>query len=147
MKSVIVSDLDGTLADVDHRRHFVSEKPKDYRSFYESMVMDGVRYDVLERVEEAVEKHDSELIIVSARPDNYREKTEKWLTEHGIEYSALLMRKVGDHRPDVVIKEEIYNMHLKGRDIRLVFDDRPRVIRMWESFGLQVENCGDGVEF
>lgn len=145
--NAIICDLDGTLCDVDHRRHFVMGEKKDWRSFYESMVTDTLRIDVHEQVEGQIEKHAAKLILVSARPETYREKTVAWLAEHGIVYDALYMRPEGDSRPDTEIKSEIHDNHLNIYDIKAVFDDRPKVIRMWREKGLNVIDVGDGVEF
>ena len=50
------------------------------------------------------------------------------------------MRKSGDNRADDILKkEEIYHEHIEGKfNILTVFDDRPRVIRMWKKLGLMV---------
>jgi hypothetical protein len=62
---------------------------------------------------------------------------------------ALYMRKAGDYRSDDIVKEEIFNKYfgdVKDR-VLCVFDDRPRVIRMWRRIGIPVFDCGLGVEF
>lgn len=53
------------------------------------------------------------IVLVSGRPDDYRSATEKWLKEHCIPYKELYMRHSGDFRPDDIVKQEIYNNHLK----------------------------------
>lgn len=40
MKPVIIFDIDGTLADCEHRRYFLNETPPNWKSFNESMVTD-----------------------------------------------------------------------------------------------------------
>ena len=37
----VIIDIDGMLADCDHRRHFVTGPKQDWRSFNESMVTFG----------------------------------------------------------------------------------------------------------
>jgi hypothetical protein len=37
IKKVIICDLNGTLCNIDHRRHFVEEEPQDWKSFYEAI--------------------------------------------------------------------------------------------------------------
>lgn len=34
MSKAIIVDLDGTLANCEHRRHFLETKPKDWKSFH-----------------------------------------------------------------------------------------------------------------
>jgi len=57
------------------------------------------------------------------------------------------MRRSGDSRDDTIVKEQIYNTYLKDMNVTLVIDDRPKVIRMWESLGLEVLDVGNQVEF
>jgi hypothetical protein len=69
------------------------------------------------------------------------------MTSHG--YAGLYMRKAGDYRSDDIVKEEILDTQFKDKinNILCVFDDRPRVIRMWRRRGIPVFDCGLGVEF
>jgi hypothetical protein len=90
---------------------------------------------------------DHTIILVTGRPDDYREVTELWLKQHKIPYQQLYMRRAGDFRPDDIVKQEILDRHLKKEKIKLVIEDRPRVIRMWRRNGLEVDDVGDGVEF
>ena len=87
------------------------------------------------------------IILVSGRPGNYREATEKWLDKHGFEFDVLLMRRAGDKRPDTEVKKEIYDKCLKKYEIECVFDDRPRIINMWKEQGLKVFDVGNQIEF
>ena len=53
------------------------------------------------------------------------------------------MRKDGDNRSDDIVKYEIFNEYLRNLSgIFCVFDDRKRVIAMWEELGIKVLNCG-----
>lgn len=40
MKDIVIADLDGTIALIEHRRHFVRNGEHDWRSFYESCETD-----------------------------------------------------------------------------------------------------------
>jgi len=59
------------------------------------------------------------------------------------------MRKHGDYRPDDIVKKEMYDAFIKDQyNVLGVFDDRLKVVRMWEGLGLWVFNCNQGnVEF
>jgi hypothetical protein len=144
-KGIVICDIDGTIADIEHRRHYVQQDPKDWKGFFSEMDKDTVREDVkadIKRCEEA----GFDIVFVSARPEDYREVTEKWLMDN-MGYNFVLMRRSGDKRPDVQVKQEIYDKYLKHYNVVRVYDDRPSVIRMWEGNGLEVINCGDSVEF
>lgn len=145
---VVICDMDGTLADCSHRQHHLDGEKKDWRGFFSEMDKDLLRVDVYEQVKDAVMRSNAKLILVSARPDNYREVTEEWLYRNvAFRYDALIMRFANDKRPDTEVKEEIYEKLLKNLKIVKVFDDRPAVIRMWRSKGLDVVDVGNGEEF
>lgn len=150
----VLCDLDGTLADLEARRMYVKERPKNWKKFYEELPNDTLREDVLADVEATLAKARDEgkrtfFIILSARPENYRKVTEEWLLKHGVDdYSALIMRRAGDYREDSIVKRELLHRYFKDKSkIICVFDDRPRVIRMWEEEGLKVVDVGDGIDF
>ena len=165
-KPVVICDLDGTLCDIKHRLHFVKNLPegekKDWKSFFEGIKDDKLREDVNTKISQKVfsedEPEDVKIIFVSARPEEYREATIQWFDRVCNEkrhifdainpyHINLIMRETGDKRDDVEVKEEIYHKYLKHLNIIKVFDDRPRVIKMWREKGLDVEDCGNGVDF
>lgn len=146
---VVICDLDGTLCDIEHRLHFARSEPKDWKAFFAGIPDDKVRVDVFDKLL-ALEGQGNKIILVSARPDNYRGPTEAWLEKTFKGYdlaTALIMRTAGDKRPDTDVKNEIYEKYLKHLNIVKVFDDRPSVIRMWREKGLEVEDVGQGIEF
>ncbi len=149
---VVICDLDGTLCDIEHRLKYVqvSEgEKKDWKSFFRDIPNDTVRTDILDKLMD-FEQRGNKIIFVSARPDTYRRETEAWLEKVLGGYSlhtALIMRSSRDTRDDTEVKSDIYEKYLRHLSITKVFDDRPKVIRMWREKGLEVEDCGAGVEF
>lgn len=144
---VIICDIDGTVADLTHRLHFVKGKDKpDWNSFFAHMHLDTPKSEVLSQVARYARQEEATVIFVSARPENYRKETEEWITRH-FSKSKIIMRPANDTREDQIVKEEIYDKYLKDLNIVAVYDDRPRVIRMWKSKGLHVVDCGTGEEF
>ncbi len=133
--SCIICDLDGTLALFD--RDKVS--PYD-RDFLADEVNRAVRR-VLWRYEA---EGSYEIIILSGRKDSHREQTETWLARNGIPYKVLYMRHADDNRKDAVVKEELYNEHIKGKfNVVACFDDRLQVCRLWHRLGLPLFRVGD----
>lgn len=147
-EKVVICDLDGTIADITHRLQYVKEEPKDWKKFFSLIHNDELRRWVADQVEKTLNEHNAKLIYVSARPETYREESERWLELNWAPYYELLiMRGENDKREDSLIKAEIYEKYLRNLDIVAVFDDRPRVIRMWKEKGLNVVDCGSGIEF
>lgn len=150
MKSekVVVCDLDGTLCDIEHRRHFVQQEPKDWKGFFGAIEHDAVRTEVSDRLFQLAGEHSAKVVLVSARPETCRVDTEAWLEWVWQKpYDLLIMREAGDRRPDTEVKSEIFVKYLKNLYIVRVLDDRPSVIRMWREKGLEVEDMGTGEEF
>lgn len=146
-KEVIICDIDGTIASVEHRRGYLVGDRKDWKGFFSNMQYDPFRKEVWKQVLEEKKKHNASVVFVSGRPEDYRDVTSKWLQDN-TEYSGpLLMRSKGDSRDDTVVKKEIYERYLANTKVVKVFDDRPKVIRMWREIGLDVVDVGDGIEF
>lgn len=148
----ILCDIDGTIADIKHRLHFVNnedgtpKKKKDWKGFFGTMDRDEIRQEVVDYLNERSDP-DINLVFVTARPDDYRDVTEEWMEEQGLGGYPVIMRRSGDKRPDTEVKQEMYDKYFKHYDVVEVIDDRPSVIRMWRSNGLNVKDVGGGVEF
>jgi predicted kinase len=145
----IIFDIDGTLADVEHRRQHLSGAKPAWGKFFDEMKNDPPLADVCMLAEllgthyHVVETKTIKLFLFSGRPETHREDTETWLTVNVPAYfqsaEALLMRGAGDYRADTIVKREMYeNIKAQGFNVRLVVDDRPSVVEMWKSLGLTV---------
>lgn len=145
MKKAIIIDLDGTLANISHRRHFAeAEKGKrDWKSFYAGIGDDEVNIWCKNIIDLFNPTHD--IILVSGRPENYREITEQWLLWNDIKYRFLFMRPKNDQRDDTIIKKEIYEKYIKyAWNITFAVDDRDRIVDMWRSIGITCLQCARG---
>jgi predicted kinase len=148
MMDTIIFDIDGTLSDVEHRRHFLSGAKPAWGPFFDEMINDPPFRDVCLLAEllgdhPLVNQGAIRLFLFSGRPETHRKETEDWLLVHARSYfqkaEALLMRREGDYRADTIVKREMYeSIKAQGYDVRLVVDDRPSVVDMWKSLGLTV---------
>lgn len=171
---MIIFDLDGTLADCEHRRHFVDPeycmdylkgccdndkycevntgqyfKP-DWKAFYEACEDDKPILPVRD-ILWALNPYKNKIAIWSGRCESVRDKTIKWLIDHiflgnfiTMDQIELKMRPIGDNTPDDQLKERWYDLHNveHPRDnIEFVFDDRPKVVRMYRRRGIFVFDC------
>ena len=147
LKNIVVCDIDGTVADCEHRKHYLDGEKKDWGGFFSEMSKDEPRFEVYQEAMDTAVANNGELIFVSARPDNYRAVTEAWLKYYGMDHLHLIMRPAGTKAPDTEVKQKILDKYLKHYNIVKVFDDRPCVIRMWQENGLDVVDVGPGYEF
>lgn len=132
----IIVDIDGTIADCRHRRHFVTDGQHDWKSFYESMVMDKPIWPVVNLVAH-LWKENNTILVTTGRPEQYREHTTDWLEENGIAFHLLMMRDQNDYREDSIVKEEMLpELIAKYGPIDLAIDDRESVVAMWRRNGI-----------
>lgn len=148
-KDTIICDLDGTLANCEHRVHHVRDKPKNWDMFYAGIRKDEINVPVL-FVLDAFSNREPvpfEIIFCSGRPERCREDTEWWLQElcgFGRNDYTLLMRKDGDFREDYIVKQEILNEHIDKERVLFVLDDRQQVVDMWRRNGLTCFQVAEG---
>ena len=142
----LIFDVDGTLMDVEHRRHFVSGPSKDWDSFMDPKVMEGdsPNQPVVD-IALAMAAAGHEIVVVSARNERHREVTQKQLDALGLEPLHLFLRPDGDFRSDSEFKQEVLDS-LRANDFNpdLVFDDRNQVVDMWRRNGVPCFQVAEG---
>ena len=157
MSNAIICDLDGTLAECEHRVHHVQKvdgnglkKRPDWGAFYAGVRDDTVNGAVLSVLDRfmAYGNPRLEIIFCSGRPEQCREDTQWWLGNVAHLFwddYTLFMRPDGDFRADNIVKQEIYDTHIKGKyDVLFVMDDRQQVVDMWRRNGLTCFQVAEG---
>jgi len=145
MRLTVLFDIDGTLANVDHRRVFLTEGKPDWGTFNALMGNDIPNYPVVSLYIALWESEKYELILLSGRQEEHRELTERWLISNEIPFGRLLMRPAKDYRPDEIVKEDMLNKLLdEGHEILFTVDDRQKVVDMWRSKGIVCLQCDEG---
>jgi hypothetical protein len=140
----IIFDIDGTLADVSHRQHFLRRTPKDWAAFQAAAHLDPPHEPIV-RLARTLTLVGHRIVLCSGRGEQERPVTEEWLDRHAIAHHGIYMRTEGDYRDDAIIKAELYERILAdGFSPALVFDDRNRVVRLWRSLGLTCCQVADG---
>lgn len=124
----IIVDVDGTLA--------LNEGIRDYYDLTK-VDQDKPNEDIILLVTDLAKMFKT--IVVSGRDDSCYGATLEWLKRYQVPCDLLLMRKVGDSRPDTVVKQEIYHNAIEPKYHTVyVIDDRTKVVHMWRSLGLCV---------
>lgn len=133
LPEAIIVDIDGTLA------HFHNRSPYDWSRVGEDTLDEAVASIV------KIMYNHTHVIIMSGRDSICRDKTESWLAHNGIQYNALYMRPEGNTEKDSVIKERLYNNHIKGSyNVRFILDDRASVVETWRRLGLKCFQVAEG---
>jgi predicted kinase len=131
----IICDLDGTLSLMHGNR-----------TPYEAEKADTDKLNVpVSRILTDYRHQNVKIYLFSGRSDAGLEATKSWLDVNGIFYDKLVMRRDGDFRNDCILKEEMYDTHIKDQfNVRFVLDDRDMVVKKWRELGLLCLQVFDG---
>jgi hypothetical protein len=143
----IIFDLDGTLANIEHRLHFItkdvapingkSKRKPDWDSFHKACIHDQPIQPIIE-IFQALKSDQHHIEIWSGRSDAVRNETVNWLDNNHLYPNKLLMRMDGDYTPDHELKQMWLNQAAEaGMVPDLVFDDRSRLVEMWRRNGIR----------
>ncbi|MCR9203770.1 MAG: hypothetical protein NXH75_04270 [Halobacteriovoraceae bacterium] len=140
----IIVDIDGTLANVDHRLKFIHNSPKDWEAFHGSCEKDTPNDWCLDIIK-ALKVQGTSIVLLTGRGEEYREQTLSWLKNHNIPFDDLFMRGENDRRSDDLIKKEIYENKITPHyEISFVLEDRLSVVKMWREVGVTCLQCAWG---
>lgn len=122
----IIVDIDGTVALHTNRRPY--DAAKCSTDTPNKKIVDIVR-DYAAR--------GNHILFVSGREEKYKEVTQQWMYKNSIPFHQMWMRPTSDFREDSIVKQEIYDMRIRGKyNVDFVLDDRNRVVDMWRRNGL-----------
>jgi hypothetical protein len=142
-KDCYVFDIDGTLADLAHRRHYIETRPKRWKEFFRAAADDKAIEHIVD-----LARHLSKVnpvVFVSGRTENIRKETEDWLEREVGLRGPLYMRCTADFRPDYVVKAELLEELMRdGYEPIMAFDDRDQVVKMWREKGVPCAQVAEG---
>lgn len=133
---VAVVDVDGVLADVRHRLHHVTDRPKDWPAFFADAGDDGLLAEGEHAVRALAEVYD--VVYLSGRPERLRRVTEAWFDRHGLPEGPLMLRPFDDYRPSSVYKIDVLETLAQTRTVVVLVDDDPRVLAAARLAGFDV---------
>jgi FMN phosphatase YigB (HAD superfamily) len=141
MQKAILVDIDGTLADVEHRVHHVQSDTKNWKAFNDGMVHDELNLWCADLIR-AMNKEGYKIVFITGRGESYREE---WMNKNNIEFDKLYMRPKNDRREDFDVKKELYEKEIKNiYKVLFVVEDRASVVKMWREIGLVCLQCDWG---
>jgi len=124
--SIVVFDIDGVVADVRHRVHFVEQRPQDWGRFFAGAAKDPLSEVGADWARKAAAEHD--LVWLTGRPEWLRPVTARWLDQHDLPAGPLLMRGNGDYRPARDYKLAELRKLATREQIVVFVDDDPMVV-------------------
>ena len=136
----VIADLDGTLCDVSEILHLVEGEGegRDFHAFHAASA-DCPSVEAVVNAVHAAKGTGRGILIVTGREFIWRDLTLDWLARHGIPYDELVMRIVGDYRPDDVVKAEMLtDLEERGWTVTEAWEDRDDIADLWASRGIKV---------
>ena len=147
---LVIFDIDGTLADCEHRLHHIRSKPRRFDRFERDIPHDTVILAVANIYRRLVADPSVTVLLLTGRNESARYETEKWFVDNDlVGYDRLFMKPSGkSFMPDTEQKENVLDqvIHLYGQAPDAVFEDRARVVKMWKKRGVFVINVDQGDE-
>jgi len=147
----VVFDLDGTIANTNHRNHHLEGSEKNWTEFFAECKDDLAVYPMISMIATLLRVPHCRVEIWTARNDSTKSETLSWLARHGIRASrspsptyfdssdavTLRMRPSGDTADDTELKRAwLDEARAQKRTPTLIFEDRQRVVNMWREEGI-----------
>ncbi len=138
MKTAVIFDMDGTLADVSSIRHYLTKYDegkrrviKHFDNFHDESVNVPPHSHVVNAAQIA-HMLGHEVLVVTARKHMWRNHTAWWLAMHDVPSDMLMMRGDEDNRKDYEVKRDMLDTLRKAYDIIHAWDDNPSIIKLWQ---------------
>lgn len=144
MSKVIVFDIDGTLANIEHRRQFVASKPKNWKAFTAGIPNDTPHEEIV-FLAKTFHELGNRVVLCSGRGEESREVTVKQMEDFGVRFEKLFMRQLKDYRRDDLVKVELLaQIREEFGEPFLWFDDRQQVVDAIRGQGVKVCQVAPG---
>lgn len=133
----VLVDVDGVIADGNHRQHYLSDGRRDWNGFFSAADADSP----IPGSRALLESFSRDLVVVllTARPDRLRQLTLDWLAGNGYRWDLLVMRGRGDARlssPDFK-RAGVKAIRDHGFEPQLAFDDDQRNVDVFRAEGIE----------
>ncbi len=147
MEKIAIFDLDGTLADTQHRSHYLQSKPKNWPAFNAECVNDTI-ISATRDVLVALSNLGYTIWVWTGRSDEYRAVTQEFIRDNGLysHVSKLKMRPESSSIADTELKLQWFHEldTITQHSIKMVFEDRTRMVKMWRNLGVQTYQVAEG---
>ena len=134
MSKIVLCDIDGTIANNDHRQHYLKGK-KDWDGFFSELINDEPIFPIINKV---IEEHNAgkNIIFLTGRPERYRKSTILWLKRYFNFDLEILMRKDTDRRDKLITKKEMFEQNFDKENIELIIDNDKDLLNMWREMNI-----------
>ena len=137
MSKIVLCDIDGTIANNDHRQHYLEGK-KDWDGFFSALINDEPIYKIINQINE-LHSAGKKIIFFTGRPEKYKNLTIKWLSQYFDFKIEIIMRKNNDRNNKLFTKKEMFTSRFKSQDIFCFFENDESLISLWETLNIKVK--------
>ncbi len=138
---IALIDIDGTLANIEHRICLIKKPTPDREAFHKECINDKPIQQMIDLVNNLYENY--QIVLITGRTEKNRKDTIAWLAEYGVCHDIMYMRQNGNYEPDYRIKPKMLSAEQIKR-VAFAIDDRNQVVDMWRELGLLTLQCADG---
>lgn len=135
----IACDLDGTVADCDHRLKHILDmetgeklKKANYDLFFKNCIEDKPIKDMINLVK-GYSMNAHSIVFITGRPERMMEETCQWIEKHITDDFCIYMRRDSDYRPDFITKAELMHEAIVkfGSEPVAFMEDKKPVFDEW----------------
>lgn len=134
-KDCIITDLEGTLSNCEHRINYY--KNKNYNKWNELFKEDAVNESMVEIINR-YKVNGIKIIMCSAKSNKYFHDTVHWLQKNKLLqfFDEFYFREESDLRSSVAIKKGMLKMITKKYNVLVAYDDRKDICHMYYNKGI-----------
>lgn len=145
---IVLWDLDGTLFDIRHRLQYVTEKPKNWKAFYDEIPFDEP-FVTMTNLWRWYAHYGYQQLILTGRPEHTRPVSLKMIhdfVDAEFDDSNLLMRPNDDFQSDVEFKVAVVQHLIDiGKTIEIAYDDKHEIVDAYiYRCGIDAVRCQNG---
>jgi hypothetical protein len=135
IRRVALFDIDGVLAASWNRSALIDTESWD--AFHAASVEDEPIEEILDIAHAMYETELWYIVLLTGRPEKWRNITMRWLLQHDAPMHELLMRPDDDYRPAAEVKLDIIRTRWPGLNPKatIVFEDHEPTAAAWRGLG------------
>ncbi len=139
MRQSILVDIDHTLSDAFWRDEMYADPLVSYDAYFAAAKDDKPLEDTIQLMNTLARAYN--YIILTARPEKWRQLTMQWLVAHGVNADEVLMRPEGCFDPTPEMKVNLALERFGGEKgllehVAMVLDNREDVIAAFSELGI-----------
>lgn len=137
-RPIAVLDIDGVVADVRHRLHWIATEPR-WQEFFDAAEDDTLLQEGAQLAHALAADHT--IVWMTGRPERLRAITTRWLTANELPEGQLRMHSGNHETLTRALKLQWCQELAESRKLALVVDDDPVIVRTLRDHGMPVRQA------